>query len=122
MIHYFYIRIWILINISAVTTKRMQEGTNLGMLKAMQFGREIFTSGPAACITVDFKKFVSDLFHASSALVESERIKRKIGLSEQPRNIIVALEHFHMQCRSTMQCISLTLHYKYPTKGLWDQC
>ena len=36
----------------------------------------------AACITVDFKKLVNDLFHAVSALVESEYIKRKTKLIE----------------------------------------
>ena len=33
-------------------------------------------------ITVDFKKLVSDLFHAGSPLVESECIKRKTRLSK----------------------------------------
>ena len=44
----------------------MQEGSkSLGMLKTVQFGRQIFT---VAYIIVDFKKLVSDLFHAGSAL------------------------------------------------------
>ena len=48
----------------------MQEGNkNLGMLKIVQFGREIFTLSPVAYITVDFKKLVSDLFHTGSAVV-----------------------------------------------------
>ena len=48
----------------------MQEGNkSLGMLKNAQFGREIFTLSPVAYITVDFKKLVSDLFHAGSAVV-----------------------------------------------------
>ena len=48
----------------------MQEGNNtLGMLKIVQFGREIFTLSPVAYITVDFKKLVSDLFRAGSAVV-----------------------------------------------------
>ena len=34
------------------------------------------------CLTVDFKKVVSDLFDASSTLVESESIKRKKRLWE----------------------------------------
>ena len=57
----------------------MQEGNkSLGMLKKCTiFGREIFTLSPVASIAVDFKKLVSDLFHAGSTLVESESIKRK---------------------------------------------
>ena len=48
----------------------MQEGNkSLGMPKNAQFGREIFTLSPVAYITVDFKKLVSDLFHAGSAVV-----------------------------------------------------
>ena len=48
----------------------MQEGSNsLGMLQILQFGREIFILSPVACVTVDFKKLVSDLFHAGSAVV-----------------------------------------------------
>ena len=48
----------------------MQEGNkSLGMLKIVQFGREIFTSSPVTYITVHFKKLASDLFHASSAVI-----------------------------------------------------
>ena len=48
----------------------MQEGNkSLGMLKVVQFGRENFTVSPVAYVTVDFKKLVSDLFHADSAVV-----------------------------------------------------
>ena len=48
----------------------MQEGNkSLSMLKIVQFGLEIFTLSPVAYITVDFKKLVSDLFHAGSAVV-----------------------------------------------------
>ena len=48
----------------------MQEGNkSLGMLKIVQFRREIFTLSPVAYITVDFKKLVSDLFHVGSAVV-----------------------------------------------------
>ena len=48
----------------------MQEGNkSLGMLKVVQFGREIFTLNPVAYITIDFKKLVSDLFHTGSAVV-----------------------------------------------------
>ena len=47
----------------------MQEGNKcLGMLKIVQFGWEIFTLSPVTYITVDFKKLVSDLFHAGSAV------------------------------------------------------
>ena len=43
----------------------MQQGKNsLGMLKNVQFGREVFTLSPVARITVDFKKLVSELFQA----------------------------------------------------------
>ena len=48
----------------------MQEGNkSLGMLKIVQFGREIFTLSPVTYITVDFKKLVSDLLHAGSAVI-----------------------------------------------------
>ena len=48
----------------------MQEGIkSLGMLKIVQFGRELFTLSPVAYITDDFKKVVSDLFHAGSAVI-----------------------------------------------------
>ena len=47
------------------------------MLENMQLGWEIFTLRPVAYITVDFKKVVSDLFHARSTLVEIECIKKK---------------------------------------------
>ena len=46
-----------------------EENKSLGMLKIVQFGREIFTLSPVAYITVDFKKLVSDLFHAGSPVV-----------------------------------------------------
>ena len=43
----------------------MQEGNKAsGILKIAQFGRKIFTLSPVAYITVDFKKLVSDPFHA----------------------------------------------------------
>ena len=46
----------------------MQEGNrSLGMLKNVQFGWETFTLSLVAYITVDFKKLVSDLFHAGSS-------------------------------------------------------
>ena len=48
----------------------MQEGNkSLGMLKIVQFGWQFFIVSPVAYITVDFKKLVSDLFHAGSAVV-----------------------------------------------------
>ena len=46
-----------------------EENKRLGMLKIVQFGREIFTLSPVGYITVDFKKLVSGLFHAGSAVV-----------------------------------------------------
>ena len=59
----------------------MQEGNkSLGMLGNVQFGRETFKScslHPGAYTTVDFKKLVSDLFHAGSSLVGGESIKKK---------------------------------------------
>ena len=58
------------------------ENRSLGMLKNVQFGRKIFTLSPVGYMTVDFKKLVSDLFYAGSAIVEIECIKRKTRLSE----------------------------------------
>ena len=53
----------------------MQEGNkSLGMFKNMRFGRENFILSPAAYITVDLKRLISDLFHVGSALVGSESI------------------------------------------------
>ena len=46
-----------------------EENKSLCMLKTLQFGREIFTLSPVVYITVDFKKLVSDLFHAGFAVV-----------------------------------------------------
>ena len=61
----------------------MQEGNrSLGMLKNVQFGGEIFTLSRAAYITVDFKEFVSDLFHAGFAVEESGCIKIEMRPSE----------------------------------------
>ena len=53
-----------------------------GYAKNVQSEREIFTLSPVAYITVHFKKLVSDLFHAGSALVENQSYKRKMRLSE----------------------------------------
>ena len=48
----------------------MQEGNkSFGMLRIVQSGREIFTLSPVGHITGDFKKLVSDLFHAGSAVI-----------------------------------------------------
>ena len=58
-----------------------EENKSLGMLNNVKFAQEIFTRSPVAYITVHFKKSVSDLFQAGSALVESESIKRKTRLS-----------------------------------------
>ena len=53
-----------------VIIQRVQEGNkSLDMLKIVQIGLEIFTSSPVAYITVDFKKLVSELFYAGSAVV-----------------------------------------------------
>ena len=62
----------------------MQEGNkNLGMLRGMLFKWKIFTLTPINYyITIDFKKLVSYQFHAGSAVVESECIRRKTRLSE----------------------------------------
>ena len=43
---------------------------------------ETFTLSSVAYKTVDFKKLMSDLFHAGSAVTESECMKRKTRLSE----------------------------------------
>ena len=48
----------------------MREGNkSLGMLKIVQFGQKIFILSPVAYITVGFKKLVSDLFRAGSAVL-----------------------------------------------------
>ena len=61
----------------------MQEGNkSLGMLKNVQFGQEIFTLNPVSYVTSNFKKLVSDLFHAGPAKVCSKSVKRIIRLSE----------------------------------------
>ena len=61
----------------------MKEGNkSLGMLKVVQFGREIFTLSPVAYITFDFRKLVSDLFRPGSALVEKKSITRKTRQSK----------------------------------------
>ena len=45
----------------------MQEGNkSLGMLKIVQFGREIFTLSPVAYITVDFNPIPPGLFRPFS--------------------------------------------------------
>ena len=68
----------ILINISVVIIQREHEGNkSLGILKNVQFGWEIFTLSLVAYITANSKKLVSDLFHASSALVGSGSSKEK---------------------------------------------
>ena len=66
----------------------MQEGKNLGKLKIVLFGREIFTVNPVAYITVDFKKLVSDPFHAGSA---AHGIKRMY--QEKIKPIRIAPKH-----------------------------
>ena len=73
----------ILIYILLVKNQRMQEGNiSLGIFKNVQFGWEIFTVSPVAYITVDFKKLVSDLFHAGSSLAGKESTKKKTRLSK----------------------------------------
>ena len=67
---------------SGYNLKNAGKNQKLGYAKNVRFGREIFTSTPVAYITVDFKKLVSDLFHAGSALVGSESIRRQTRLSE----------------------------------------
>ena len=62
---------------------KMEEGNkSLGMLKMCNLDGNFFTLSPVAYITVDFKKLIGDLFHAGSAFVESEFIKRKTRLPE----------------------------------------
>ena len=67
---------------SGYNLKNAGGNKSFGMLQNVQFGREIFTLSLEAYVTVDFKKLVSDVFHAGSALAESESIKRKTKLSE----------------------------------------
>ena len=52
------------------------------MLKNVQFGREMFTLSPAACISVDFKKLLTDLLYDGSTLVGGKSINRKTRQSE----------------------------------------
>ena len=44
--------------------------------------QELFTLDLVVYVTVDFKRVVSDHFHAGSTLIESESIKSKMRLSE----------------------------------------
>ena len=67
---------------SGYNLKNAEGNKRSGMLKNVQFGRTIFTFSPVAYVTIDFKRLVSDLFHAGSALVESKSIKRKTRPSE----------------------------------------
>ena len=86
---------------SGYNLKNAEGNKSLGMLKNVQLGREIFTVSLVTYITVDFKKLVSDLLHADSALVERESsIDRKARLSQQPRNITIPLKLFHTQYRT----------------------
>ena len=65
-------------------------------------------------MTVDFKKLVSDLFHAGWQQIYQE--KREA--------IRIALKHnnsFETFPCARQKYISLTLHCKYPAKTLWDQ-
>ena len=96
----------------------MQQGIiSLSVFKNTQFGWGIFTLSPVACITIDVKKLVRNLFHNGSALVGRESIKRKTRLSEYSPNITVASIQKHL----AMHQSDFTLHCKYPTKNRWDQ-
>ena len=54
---------------SGYNLKNPGRNKSLGMLKIVQFVREIFTLIPVAYTTVDLKGLVSDPFHAGSAVV-----------------------------------------------------
>ena len=80
---------------SGYNLKNAERKQKFGYANKWKFGQAIFTLSPAAYVTADFKKFVCDLFHAGSPLVECESMKRKTRLSEKPRNIIDS-KPFHM--------------------------
>ena len=70
------------------------------MLENMRFGCEVFNLSSVAYVTADFKKVVSDLFHASFILVELNVSREKqgyIGIK-----VIVPSKPFQMQYKSTM--------------------
>ena len=80
-------------------------------------------------LTLDFKKLVSDLFHAGSSLLGNESIKRKIRIYQEinkairiTQSITTTPKPFHMCYMYTLQRIGLTLHCKYPAENLHDQC
>ena len=56
------------------------------MLKIVQFGREIFTLSLVAYVTVDFKKMVSDLFHAGSLWYKANVSREKRGYQIAPKH------------------------------------
>ena len=63
----------------------MQErNKTLGMLKNLQFGWDIFTLRLEAYIIVEFKKLVSDISHAGSALIEADS-REKRGNQNSPK-------------------------------------
>ena len=67
---------------SAYNLKEAGRKQKFEYVKKCQFERKIFTLSPTAYIKINIKKLVSDLFHAGSALAESESTKRKSRLSE----------------------------------------
>ena len=102
-----------------VKIQRVQDGNkSLGMLKIVQFRREIFTLSPVVYITIDFKKLVSELFHAGFRCGIKQMYQEKNEVIRIAPNITIASKPLHLQYESTMQCISLTLHCKYPAKSL----
>ena len=64
---------------SGYNLKKAGRKQKFGYAKKCAIWTENFS---VAYTTADFNKFVSDLFHAGSALVERESIKRKTRLSE----------------------------------------
>ena len=69
---------------SGYNLKNAGRKQKFGYAKNVQFGREIFTLSHVAYITVDFKKLVSDLFHAGSALVKANVPREKRGHQNDP--------------------------------------
>ena len=63
--------IWIRLIKISVNSERKQK---FAYPKNVQFGREIFSLSSVAHIRVDFKKSVSNLFHAGSTLVEIQAV------------------------------------------------
>ena len=93
-------------NISVVIIRKE---TNVWVCSNVQCRREIFTLSLVSFMTVEFKKLVSNLFHAGKERMYQEK-KEGVTVDSKHNN---SLETFYMQYRSTLKCISLTSHCKY---------